>query len=159
MKKHKNIFGWLLILLTLMSCTLESQFSLNNDEVINEGLLGVWSDENNEGFLKFEKYNDKTYKVTLIEPENSEKKEKELLAFTSTIKGVQLLNLIINDRDVVTNSFYGIKLEGNALTVYDINKKDVKKDFKSKAKLLKFFQKNITKKDFLINPIYLKKLN
>lgn len=65
----KQIFS-LLILFLVISCTLESKFSLPNDEKINPELIGEWyNGKGNEDKLTIKKHGEKTYKLLLWDRE------------------------------------------------------------------------------------------
>lgn len=153
MKTIKHILS-LFILLFVMGCALESKYALPNDELINNNLLGEWyGPEETDSFLRITKRTDKTYTVTFVDKE----KKEVLQAFSKSIKGYNILNLITTTDNKTTNTFYGFTVDGNSLTYFDVNDGLRKDDFGSKEELLDFFEKNISKEDFFQEPIQLKK--
>ncbi|MGB0837424.1 MAG: hypothetical protein ACPGRE_04940 [Flavobacteriaceae bacterium] len=152
MKKLSALF---FLILVMLSCALESKYALPNDEKINLGLLGQWySDEDEEGtILKISKESETRYTLTFIE----KGKEQEMTAFSKTIKGHTILNLISVNEGKTTNIFYGFVLKDDELTYYDVNDALKKEDFKSKEELLAFFEKNVSRNDFFLEPIVLKR--
>ena len=145
MKKH--ILS-LLILFLVISCSLESKFSLPNDENINPKLIGEWYiGKDNDEKLTIIKHGEKTYKLLLTVKEKTD----EIISFSKTVNGFQIMNLKTEYENKITNVFYGFKVEGNTLIFSEINNKLINKEFKSKTELLNFFKENINKDDFFIN--------
>ena len=143
----------MLLLSFMMGCTLESEFSLPNDEEIKTELIGEWSNEEdgNETF-RIEKNDDKTYTLTLNIME-----EEKITAFSKTIKEFGIMNVMAKEEGKVKNLFYGFRVENNTLTYSEVNDALIENDFKSQTELLNFFQENISKKEFFINPVKLNK--
>jgi Holliday junction resolvase len=134
---------------------LESKFSLPNDEKIQTDLIGEWSgQENGNELLIIEKNTDQTYKLIIVE----EEKKEELIAFSKSINGFNIMNVITENDDKVTNVFYGFSIEGNTLTFSVVNEKLREGEFNSETELFNFFQENVSKKEFFINPIKLKRI-
>jgi hypothetical protein len=145
MKKHTLS---LLILFLVISCSLESKFSLPNDENINPKLIGEWyNGKDNDEKLTIIKHGEKTYKLLLKDKEKTD----EIISFSKTVNGFQIMNLKTEYENKITNVFYGFKVEGNTLIFSEINNKLINKEFKSKTELLNFFKENINKDDFFIN--------
>lgn len=145
MKKHALS---LLILFLVISCSLESKFSLPNDENINPKLIGEWyNGKDNDEKLTIIKYGEKTYKLLLKDKEKTD----EIISYSKTVNGFQIMNLKTEYKNKITNVFYGFKVEGNTLVFSEINNKLRNKEFKSKTELLDFFKENINKDDFFIN--------
>lgn len=143
----------MLLLSFMMGCTLESEFSLPNDEEIKTELIGEWSNEEdgNETF-KVEKNDDKTYTLTLNILE-----EEKITAFSKTIKEFGIMNVMAKEEGKVKNLFYGFRVDNNTLTYSEVNDALIENDFKSETELLNFFRENISKKEFFINPVTLKR--
>ena len=151
---RKKIIGVILLFL-FISCSLESKFSLPNDEKIQTDLIGEWSgQENGNELLIIEKNTDQTYKLIIVEKE----KKEELIAFSKSINGFNIMNVITENDDKVTNVFYGFSIEGNTLTFSVVNEKLREGEFNSETELFNFFQENVSKKEFFINPIKLKRI-
>ena len=145
MKKHTLS---LLILFLVISCSLESKFSLPNDENINPKLIGEWyNGKDNDEKLTIIKHGEKTYKLLLKDKEKTD----EIISFSKTVNGFQIMNLKTEYENKITNVFYGFKVEENTLIFSEINNKLINKEFKSKTELLNFFKENINKDDFFIN--------
>lgn len=145
MKKHTLS---LLILFLVISCSLESKFSLPNDENINPKLIGEWyNGKDNDEKLTIIKYGEKTYKLLLKDKEKTD----EIISYSKTVNGFQIMNLKTEYKNKITNVFYGFKVEGNTLIFSEVNNKLRNKEFKSKTELLDFFKENINKDDFFIN--------
>jgi len=139
----------LVILFLVISCSLESKFSLPNDENINPELIGEWHNEkDNDEKLTIIKHGEKTYKILIKDKEKTD----EIISFSKTIKGFEIMNLKTEYKNKITNVFYGFKVEGNTLTFSEINEKLRNKEFKSETELLDFFKENINREDFFINP-------
>ena len=146
---YRSVITGLLMSLLLVSCTLESKFGLPNDEKINPDLVGEWYVEKHDNErIKILENGKKAYKLVLEENE----KTYELDLYSKTINGFHILNLVDVDNNKITNIFYGFKLDGNILTISEVNDKLVKEDFQSESELLEFFQKNISREDFFTDP-------
>ena len=143
----------MLLLSFMMGCTLESEFSLPNDEEIKTELIGEWSneEEGNETF-RIEKNDDKTYTLTLNIME-----EEKITAFSKTIKEFGIMNVMAKEGGKVKNLFYGFRIDNNTLTYSEVNDELIASDFKSQTELLNFFRDNISKKEFFINPVILRR--
>jgi hypothetical protein len=154
MKKHTNKIIGISIIFLIVSCSLESVFSLPNDEQIKTELIGEWFyGKNSEAIIRIEKNNKKTYKLILDENGKTE----ELIAFSKTINGFNIM-ILINDFDGDSiYEYYGFTIDDKTLTYSEVNKNFRESDFSSETDLLNFFQKNVTKKDFFINPNVLKR--
>ena len=154
MKNIKEKITGILLLSFMTGCTLESKFPLPNDEEIKTELIGEWSNEKNSNeTLRVEKNDDKTYTLTIIEKEIME----ELTAFSKTINEFSIMNVIAKEDDKVKNLFYGFSVDNNTLTYSEVNDALIENDFESQTELLNFFQENISKKEFFINPVELKR--
>ena len=152
MKKYLGKIIGISLIFLILSCALESKFSLPNDERIKTELIGEWSNEDDE-ILRIEKNNEKTYKLITIQ----NGKIDESIAFSKTINGFNILNIISEYEDKKTNVFYGFNIDNNTLTYSEVNDKLRESDFKSESELLQFFQKNISKKDFFVDSVKLKR--
>lgn len=154
MKKHTNKIIGISIIFIIVSCSLESVFSLPNDEKIKTELIGEWFyGKSSEAIIRIEKNNKKTYKLILDENGKTE----ELIAFSKTINGFNIM-ILINDFDGDSiYEYYGFTIDDKTLTYSEVNKNFRESDFSSETDLLNFFQKNVTKKDFFINPNVLKR--
>ena len=154
MKKHTNKIIGISIIFLIVSCSLESVFSLPNDEKIKTELIGEWFyGKNSEAIIRIEKNNKKTYKLILDENGKTE----ELIAFSKTINGFNIM-ILINDFDWDSiYEYYGFTIDDKTLTYSEVNKNFRESDFSSETDLLNFFKKNVTKKDFFINPNVLKR--
>jgi hypothetical protein len=117
-------------------------------------LIGEWFyGKNSEAIIRIEKNNKKTYKLILDENGKTE----ELIAFSKTINGFNIM-ILINDFDGDSiYEYYGFTIDDKTLTYSEVNKNFRESDFSSETDLLNFFQKNVTKKDFFINPNVLKR--
>lgn len=144
----KNKIFSLLFLVLIVSCALESKFGLPNDEKINTELIGTWLDTKTNETLIIKKNNEISYKLI---PNDS----TELISYSKKIKGFNVLNMITNHNGIKTNSFFGFKLKNDTLEFSEVNKELKETDFKSQAELIKFFNENIDKKGFFINPTIL----
>ena len=143
----------MLLLSFMMGCTLESEFSLPNDEEIKTELIGEWSneEEGNETF-RIERKDDKNYTLTLNIME-----EEKITAFSKTIKEFGIMNVMAKEEGKVKNLFYGFRVDNNTLTYSEVNDELIASDFKSQTELLNFFRDNISKKEFFINPVILRR--
>ena len=117
-------------------------------------LIGEWFyGKNSEAIIRIEKNNKKTYKLILDENGKTE----ELIAFSKTINGFNIM-ILINDFDGDSiYEYYGFTIDDKTLTYSEVNKNFRESDFSSETDLLNFFQKSVTKKDFFINPNVLKR--
>ena len=156
--KEMNIKGKItaiLLLSFMMGCTLESEFSLPNDEEIKTELIGEWrrfnEEDHNETF-RIEKNDDKTYTLTLNIFE-----EEKITAFSKKIKEFDIMNVVAKEEGKVKNLFYGFRVDNNTLTYSEVNDALIANDFKSQTELLNFFRENISKKEFFVNPVILKR--
>ncbi|MGJ8549787.1 hypothetical protein [Winogradskyella wichelsiae] len=141
----KNKIFSLFFLVLIVSCALESKFGLPNDEEINTELIGTWLDIKTNETLLIKKNNEMSYKLI---PNDS----TELISYSKKIKGFNILNMVTNGNGVKTNSFFGFELRNDTLEFSEVNKDLKKTDFNSQAELIKFFNENIDKKEFFINP-------
>jgi len=88
MKKHTNKIIGISIIFLIVSCSLESVFSLPNDEKIKTELIGEWFyGKSSEAIIRIEKNNKKTYKLILDENGKTE----ELIAFSKKCNQKRLL--------------------------------------------------------------------
>ncbi|NRR91706.1 hypothetical protein HSX10_09040 [Winogradskyella undariae] len=141
----KNKIFSLFFLVLIVSCALESKFGLPNDEKINTELIGTWLDIKTNETLLIKKNNEMSYKLI---PNDS----TEIIFYSKKIKGFNVLNIVTNDNGVKTNSFFGFELRNDTLEFSEVNKDLKETDFNSQAELIKFFNENIDKKGFFINP-------
>ena len=155
MKTYKQRITGILILFIMVSCALESQFALPNDEKIKTELLGEWiSVENSDDRINIIKNSEESYRLQIIE---KTKIDEELIGFSKTINGFSIMNLKTESNGVITNVFYGFNVKENTLTFSEVNDKLHEKEFESASELLKFFEENVSKKDFFINHLDLKR--
>ncbi len=153
MKTYKNIIG-LLILFLMISCALESKFGLPNDEKIKPELIGEWFfEKNSDETITILKNGEKTYKLVIKDTEQTD----ELISYSKTIKGFNIMNIKTEYKGKITNVFYGFNIKGNTLTYSEVNDKLRSEEFESESDLLKFFEENVDKEDFFINQIELKR--
>ncbi|GAA3792975.1 hypothetical protein GCM10022271_26520 [Corallibacter vietnamensis] len=148
MKKYTKQIVGILILFLVISCALESKFSLPNDEKINPELIGEWYNlKDNDEKVTIIKHGEKTYKLLLQDKDKTD----ELISFSKTIKGFEIMNIKSEYKNSITNVFYGFKVKGNTLIFSEVNDKLRGKEFESESELLRFFEENISRKDFFIN--------
>ena len=145
----KKIIYGLLILFLIISCALESKFSLPNDEKINTKLIGIWYNEKipNESVI-IKPYGEMKYKLILSD-------STELISYSKRIKGFNILNIISDYKGKTINTFYGFVIKNKTLEFYEVNKGMRKIEFDSQAELIQFFNENVDKKEFFINPVKL----
>ncbi|TXD84797.1 hypothetical protein ESY86_03630 [Subsaximicrobium wynnwilliamsii] len=154
MKTHKKRIIGVFILFLMVSCALESQFALPNDEKINPEFIGEWySEENDDESIKITKNGEKSYRLQVFD----ENETNESIAFSKTIKGFSIMNIQTETKGIITYVFYGFNVEGNTLTFSEVNDKLRHEEFESESELLRFFEENLTKEDFFINPTELKR--
>lgn len=169
MNPFKRLFLGILVSLMITSCVLNSQFSLPNDEPINEQLLGKWYlKANPDDFITIEKKDTFNYNIILKESDST----RTYRAHTKTIKGITILCMIYpSDADDLFR-FFSVKVINNKLTYADVNgdlrKQDfestnevnavyVEEDFKSNDELLAYFEENIKRKEFFDDETVLKR--
>ncbi len=70
------------------------------------------------------------------------------LAFSHQVKNYNII-IVIDDGDYL---FCGFELKGNSLKVMEINRKLRTEDFGSQKELISFFNKNIDKSNFFLEP-------
>ena len=142
----KNKIYSLLILFLIVSCALESKFGLPNDEKINTELIGEWYDgENPNEYIIIQKNGEKRYKLILSD-------STESILYSKKIKGFNILNVITDYKGTKSNTFYGFELKTDTLKIFEVNDKMREVDFNSQSELIDFFNENIEKSDFFINP-------
>lgn len=145
MKFYSQSVIGILILLLVTNCTLESKFSLPNDEKINHELIGEWHNtKDNEEKLSITKNGEKTYKLVL----KDNKKIDTLISYSKTIQGFEIMNIKVEFDNKVTNLFYGFKVERDTLIFSEVNSTLTDKEFESQTELLNFFKENINREDF-----------
>ena len=155
MKIYKKRIIGILILFIMVSCALESQFALPKDEKIITELIGEWiSVENSDDRINILKNGEKSYRLQIIE---DSKIDEELIGFSKTIKGFSIMNIKTVSNGIITNVFYGFNVKENILTFSEVNDKLHDTEFKSASELLIFFKENVSKKDFFINHLDLKR--
>jgi len=83
--------------------------------------------------------------------------EKEIIqGYTKEIKGFTIMNLIVDGaKGKKINVFYGVKIKNDTLEFSEVSDKIRKTEFDSQKELISFFEKNITRSDFFINPLQL----
>ena len=147
----KKIIFSILTLLLFISCALESKFGLPNDEKVNKNLIDVWYlFDNKKDSLIINKKTDFIYEIILSD-------EKEIIqGYTKEIKGFTIMNLIVDGaKGKKINVFYGVKIKNDTLEFSEVSDKIRKTEFDSQKELISFFEKNITRSDFFINPLQL----
>ncbi len=143
----KKIISVLILAIILVSCALESEFSLPNNSKTEKELIGKWATKDKRGILIFNDNNDNTFSITLIDEKGKENIISKQ-AFTSIIKGYGIINLTDKTKEGQTiNIFYGYSLKNKFFRFREVT--DIKdKKFKSEEELYSFFKSNIDKKDF-----------
>jgi len=148
MKNYKKRIIGILILFIIVSCTLESQFTLPNDEEINTELIGEWTlEKNSDNRINIIKNGEKSYRLQIIEGNEYE----ELIGFSKTINGFSIMNLKTEENGVITYLFYGFNVKENTLIFSEVNDKLHDDEFESQSELLQFFEENVAKEDFFTN--------
>lgn len=139
--------------LVFVGCTLESQFSLPNNEPILTDILGKWS--TSESDKDFVIITAKTkYRYTLEIPED----HKVFECFTKTINGTTIFNLMVKEEDKrVINLFYKIEIKNKLLSISEVSDKYKKSEFKSQKDLFNYFTTNMKRADFFTNTEHLKR--
>ncbi|GAA0755448.1 hypothetical protein [Psychroflexus lacisalsi] len=118
------------MLLSLVNCALESRYSLSNDEKINTELLGEWFVEgNNEEKLIVEKHGAKTYKLILKVSDKTD----ELISYSKTIEGYQVMNLQTEFEADIINVFYGFEINEKTFAFHEVDDALRNEEFKSKS--------------------------
>lgn len=144
---RKKILGISLLLL-LMSCALESIFGLPNDEKIDKNLIGVWAAiDSSKDSLEIKNKGDFRFEMIISG-------EKDIFeGYTLKIKGFTIMNLIVDGgKGEKLNTFYGVRIKNDTLEYSEVSDKLRKTDFISQKELIDYFEKNITRSDFFINP-------
>lgn len=142
----KKLLIALSLLTLVVSCALESVFSLPKEEEIDNELLGTWystTEDNSDDWFKIEAFDKKTYKLVLD--------EDITIMFAATIKGHKIMNVVDHTSDK-PNMFYSYVLEGDKLTIMEVTDQMNDDDFTSQQELIEFMETNIDKPDFFINP-------
>ena len=141
----KKIVFIIVATVLLMSCTLESEFSLPKDKRIDKELLGTWHPIDSKGSLIIKKAKNKTFSITMID----EKGKTTVIspnAFTPKINNHKLINLVSMDEGKVINSFYEYKIVDEKFRYREVRK--TKQKFTSNKDLLNYFTNNIDKEGF-----------
>ena len=139
-------YAVLALVFITVSCALESKFSLPKNETIDSNLLGTWyskNDQNSEDWVRIDALDEFTYKLTF--------NDDSLTAFTTTINGHRIVNIVDNRNDT-PNAFYGFSVKKNVLEILEVDENLVEEDFKSQKELIEFFNKNVDRPDFFVNP-------
>ncbi len=98
MKTYINRIIGILILFIMISCALESQFALPNDEKIKSELIGEWySEKNGDERIKIIKNGEKLYTLHIIDKNETD----ELIAFSKTIKGISIMNVKAENKGIM----------------------------------------------------------
>jgi hypothetical protein len=140
----KSLFT-IFTLALLVSCALESEYSLPKDKRIYEELLGTWHPIDAKGSLVFKKNKGKIFSVTMVD----EKGKLTLVspaAFTAKVKNYKLIVLVNTDEGKTINSFYEYRIFKNKFSYRAVRKVD--KKFTSDKDLLYYFTENIDKEGF-----------
>jgi len=144
----KKVVSIIVLTFLLVSCALESEFSLPNNQLTSRDLLGTWHPKGEKGDLIFKANSDNTFSVTMID----DKGEKTIIspnAYTSIINNYSLLNLVHTSKDgKKSNIFYGYRLSTNNFSFRPVNDKFSDIKISSNEELLNYFEENISKKDF-----------
>jgi len=152
---------FLTIVTILISCALESEFSLENNRLIDKNLIGTWFlNKSGEGIV-FKENKGNTFSVTAIDDKN----HTDIVSnnsFTSTIKDHKLINLVgKNENENTINGFYEYRLDNGKLNFRAVNSDYSERPITSQEELLEYFNKNIDKKGFFEEwgktPFYKKK--
>lgn len=142
----RNTFILLTVMIIVVSCTLESKFSLPKSERIDKELLGIWYPENDlesRDWIKIEVLDSFTYKLTLIDDQG--------ICYSVSFGDYKIMN-VTDEANEKPNSFYGYVLSKNQLKIMEVNKKLVDGDFNSQKELIDFFKTNINHPEFFVNP-------
>jgi len=148
----KSTYILLILGCLLLGCALESKFALPKSETIDPALLGGWvfiSEDGSEEHILIETLDDMTYRITFD--------NDVLLAHTVTIKGHHVMNLFDKENEDKPNVFYGFILKKNKLQIMEVTDKLTEGDFNSQKELIEFFETNIDRPDFFVNPDILKR--
>ena len=152
MKKINKLVFVLMTIFFMTACSLESEFALSNDESLNQELLGTWYlEKDRTQQITIEKNNEKSYRLIFKDQD----KTNIITSFSKTIQGFNIMNVEVVEQIEKINIFYGFEIKNNQLIFYEVNDALHKEPFKSQAELFKFFEKNINKKNFFINPTVL----
>lgn len=129
----------------VVSCTLELDYALPNDEKIHENLLGKWHNERipNE-YMEVVKTDDYTYKFIL----HSTDETTELFGFSKTINGQHFITLTHEVEGKKVYSFYHLKITGDQLVSQEINNELPKDDINSQEDVVNYFRNNMSRPDF-----------
>jgi len=141
----KKIVFIVVALALLVSCALESEYSLPKNKRIYKELLGTWHPIDAKGDLFFKKNKDKTFSIIMID----DKKEATVIssnAFTSKIKNHKLIIIVNSDENKTINSFYEYRISKGKFSYRAVRKVD--KKFTSDKDLLHYFEENIDKDGF-----------
>lgn len=142
----KKVLLVICMLVLVISCALESVFSLPKEENIDKNLLGTWyseTDEKSDDWLMLEAFDEKTYKLTL--------EDDVTICFAATIKGYKIMN-VVDHTSSKPNMFYGFVVENDKLKIMEVSDKLNSDDFRSQKELIEFFEANIERPDFFVNP-------
>jgi len=144
----KKIFSIsILISIFLFSCTLESEFSLTDKQIVAKDLFGIWVVNDGSEKLVIRSNTDHTFTVTVFDKNN----KKEILsknAYIANINGYNIINLkSIKDKKTI-NAFYGYRINNGKLYYRGINDSFSDNKFTSSQDLEIYFNDNIDKKDF-----------
>ncbi len=141
----KKVIISLVIMILIVGCALESKFGLPSNEKINQELLGVWlSIDKPIDTVFIQAAGEKKYKLF--------DKEMEMIFYSATIKGHRILNVISENEGKEVNIFYGLTSNKDTITFFEVNDKLREHDFNSQAELIGFFNENIERPDFFVNP-------
>lgn len=127
------------------SCTLQSKFSLPNNQNIDANLIGNWIHyESPNDTIVIDKKNEKSYHVVI---DNC----NQTTAFSYKINNYNIMTLIDDNNHL----FYGFDCKGDSLKIMKINKALRHEDFNSQKDLIYFFKNHINDSNFFLEPIYL----
>ena len=136
-----------LIITILFSCTLESEFSLPNNNFIATELFGIWSVTDGSEKLVIQQNKEQTFTVTLFDKNN----KKEIIsknAYITKINGYQIIILPRVKDNKTIYAFYGYRINNGELRYREINPSFANIKITSSEELLSYFKKHIDKKDF-----------
>lgn len=141
----KKLLFIITTLILLVSCALESEYTLPKNKRIYKELLGTWHPIDAKGDLIFKKNKNKTFSIIMID-EKGKTTVISSKAFTSKIKNHKLIILVNTVEKKTINSFYEYRLIKNKFSYRAVRKVD--KKFISDKDLLNYFIENIDNNNF-----------
>ena len=144
----KKITSIIVLALILVSCALESKFSLPSDQFIDKLVIGNWYIEGETGELVITANANNTVSISIID-KNGEGKIISTDAYTSTINNYKIINLVhTSDEGEKLYSFYNYRVDQDNLRFRGVNAKFTDQKFTSNKDLLAYFKENIHKQGF-----------